>query len=126
MNKKRILFFVLLIIFTGFLFAESGVDDSNGLKTVLSTIVNVIGSVYVKILALASLTLICLKLICSQDKKTFLKHCYGWIIACLLVNFTPSIISNVFDITTSVKQMQTFSLFNLPSFSETSKKNKNK
>lgn len=124
MNKKKILFFILLIILLCFsLYAqESTLSDpetalQSNFKTFIGTIITVIGSIYIKILAMASLIMIGIRLILSNNRQQFLKKIYGWIIACILVTLTPSIVNKVFEIADSIKNLQTFSLIDTPSFS---------
>lgn len=123
MNKKKILFFILLIILLCFsLYAqESTLSEpetalQSNFKTFIGTIITVIGSIYIKILAIASLVMIGIRLILSNNRQKFLKEMYGWIIACILVTLTPSIVNKVFKIADSIKNLQTFSLIDTPSF----------
>lgn len=103
--------------------AQPETEVENSLKKILGTIVTVTGSIYIKILALSSLIYIATKLIITQDKREFLKKVYGWILACFLVSLTPSIVNKVMQIKDNMKQLQTFSLIDTPSFSEAKKKN---
>lgn len=99
---------------------ESQVDNS--LKKILGTIVTITGSIYIKALATVSLIYISVKLILTQDKRAFLKSVYGWILACFLVTLTPAIINKAMSVKDSIKELQTFSLIDTPSFSEAKRK----
>lgn len=129
MKNKKILLFLMIVLFVSFPLICQEVTPSgpesevtSSLKTILSSITTIIGSIYVRILALAGLVMIGIKLIVTQNKQEFLKKVYGWIIACILVNLTPTIINKVFEISDSLKSLQTYSLFDTPSFGSSKKK----
>lgn len=127
-NKKTALLFLIILFITFPLICQevtpSGPENeiTSSLKTILSSITTIIGSIYIRILALAGLIYNAIKLIVSQNKQEFLKKVYGWIIACFLVNLTPTIINKVFEISDSLKSLQTYSLFDTPSFGSSKKK----
>lgn len=143
LKKKRIFILIFLIllssqnVFSGPYIPSNAQPPSNtgstmkstqeiatekSFRKILGTILTLIGSPYVRILALASLIYISIKLILTKNKDEFLKRIYGWIIAAILVTLAPSVISKIFQIKDSVQSLQTFSLFNTPSYSETKKK----
>lgn len=90
------------------------------LKTILGTILDVLSSSYIRILATVSLISISVKLIIHKDNREFCKKLYGWMIACILVTLAPAIINKVFSIREKAEMIQTFSLFNTPSYTESS------
>lgn len=135
MRRKKILFLLFLsfIIYAPSFSQSTDVNDTlnktkqersveRDLRTVLGTIVNVCGSAYVKVLATVSLLYIAIKLILSQDKRAFLKSIYGWIIACLLITSVPGIVNGVMKISDSIQSLQTYSLIDIPGFSNSKSK----
>ena len=130
MKKKKILFliFLVFVIFTPSFSQTTELSDTlskskqeksveSDLKTVLGTIVNICGSIYIKILATASLTYIGINFIISQDKRAFLKSVYGWILACIIIVSIPGIVSGIMNISDSIQSLQTYSLVKTPGYS---------
>ena len=134
MKKKKIILFILMsITLTCPLISISPTEDSAvsaqpeaklraNFKTFIGTIVTIIGSIYIRILALAGLIHSAIKLIITKNKDEFGKKFVAWMIACILVNLTPAVVNRVFEIKDSIKSLQTFSLFDTPSFDNSKKK----
>ena len=134
MKKKKIILFILMsITLTCPLISISPTEDSAvsaqpeaelraNFKTFIGTIVTIIGSLYIRILALAGLIHSAIKLIITKNKDEFGKKVVAWMIACILVNITPAVVNRVFEIKDSIKNLQTFSLFDTPSFGNSKKK----
>lgn len=134
MKKKKIILFILMsITLTCPLISISPTEDSAvsaqpeaklraNFKTFIGTIVTIIGSIYIRILALAGLIHSAIKLIITKNKDEFGKKFVAWMIACILVNLTPAVVNRVFEIKDSIKSLQTFSLFDTPSFGNSKKK----
>lgn len=134
MKKKKIILFILMsLTLTCPLISISPTEDSTvsaqpeaelraNFKTFIGTIVTIIGSIYIRILALAGLIHSAIKLIITKNKDEFGKKFVAWMIACILVNLTPAVVNRVFEIKDSIKSLQTFSLFDTPSFGNSKKK----
>lgn len=138
MKKRKIVLIIFLVFNVNtFIFSQTDILEAqsetevssdpetqvdNSLKKILGTIVTITGSVYVKALATVSLIYIALKLIISGDKREFFKKVYGWILACFLVVLVPAILEKALSISDSISSLQTFSLFNTPSYSDSTKK----
>lgn len=84
------------------------------LEKILGTILTIISSVYVKILAIVCCTMIGIRLILTKNTNDAMKKFIAFMIGCFLVVFTPDIIKNIFDISKNMTHFKIISVIQIP------------